>query len=60
MRVVTSPDPDVYSSTENYQPLVLALVDKNSEILSLLQAVVIRQVRYLGRLASRLVIQGAL
>ena len=80
MRVVTSPDPDVwsryvsehphgnifqtpemnlvYNSTENYQPLVLALVDENSEILSLLQAVVIRQVRYLGRFASRLVIQG--
>ena len=51
---------DVYKRTKNYEPITLAAIDtKNNEILVVLQAVVINDMRgILGSFSSRSIVQG--
>ncbi|KAF5413917.1 MAG: hypothetical protein C5S48_10135 [Candidatus Methanogaster sp.] len=49
----------VYERTKNYEPISLAVVDANGEILALMQAVVIRSMKgFLGSFSARSIIQG--
>lgn len=50
---------DVYERTKNYEPITLATVDDDGEILALMQAVVIREMGgFLGSFSARAVVQG--
>ena len=50
---------EVYRQTKNYEPISLAVVDENDEILAILLAVVIREMKgILGSFSSRSIIEG--
>ena len=50
---------EVYEQTKNYEPITLATVDDDGEILALMQAVVIREMGgFLGSFSARSVVQG--
>lgn len=50
---------DVYDRTKNYKPITLAVVDGDGEILTLMQAVVMKELNgFLGSFSARAVVRG--